>query len=485
MVFGMIDSKTKLILLITTFWDSTEWNLEMGASIFKHCPISNCHITKDKSLPISEFDALLFHLANIGQLKPEELPDKLIRTANQRYVMFFLEPPSVHWMERLILKLGINHSFNWTMTYRLDSDIPIPYGWIVPKLVPAFHVPSIREKGKWEPSYNPRLFVDSLRAKSSKFFALAHRPRGAAWLVSHCNSDSERERYVNELSKHMQVDIFGQCGNVLCSSLKNVSCSDYIIQNYMFYLAFENTLCDEYVTEKLWSWMSTDIVPVVFGQANYSSITPPHSVVNALDFSEPKYLATYLKHLMANEAEYLSYFWWKDHYAINANTFTGNIASVSSKLGIQPSLCKLCEMLNDAEQPPKVVDLNTYWLKEGHCRPKGTHPWSKYQSIVEERLISDSLLFAFLLLIIFASKLFISKLERRNSKVIWKVKSIIDREVIRLCNFNLAIFCLLVLFVILCRASLGIPWDSHFVSKYSAMKQYFGQKCSVSANRCF
>ena len=134
LVFGMIDSKTKLILLITTFWDSTEWNLEMGASIFKHCPISNCHITKDKSLPISEFDALLFHLANIGQLMPEELPDKLIRTANQRYVMFFLEPPSVHWMERLILKLGINHSFNWTMTYRLDSDIPIPYGWIVPKL---------------------------------------------------------------------------------------------------------------------------------------------------------------------------------------------------------------------------------------------------------------------------------------------------------------------------------------------------------------
>ena len=458
----MIESKAKLILLITTFAQRTDWNLIMGASSFKRCPVSNCLMTNDKSLSTSEFDAVLFHLGNIEDLEPEELPDKLNRTANQRYVMFFHEHPSVQWTERLILKLGINHFFNWTMTYRLDSDIPIPYGWIVPKLGPAYHVPSIHEIGNWNPRYDSTLFVDSLEAKPSKFFALARRPRGAAWAVSHCNTDSERELYVNELSKHMQIDIFGKCGSSLCDSLKNVSCSDYIVQNYMFYLAFENAFCDDYVTEKLWSWMSREIVPVVFGQANYSSITPPHSVINALDYSEPKYLAAYLKHLMANEVDYLSYFWWKDHYAINANSrISGNIelwpdvGAMSSKLGLQPSFCKLCEMLNDAEQPSKVVDLTTYLLKEGHCRQKGTQSWSKYKSIAEERLIYDSLLFASLLLIIFATKLLISKLEWRHSKVILKVKSFISCEVIRLCNFYLALFCLLVLFLILSRASLG------------------------------
>ena len=36
--------------------------------------------------------------------------------------------------------------------------------------------------------------------------------------------------------------------------------------HYMFYLSFENSLCDDYVTEKLWGWLKRDIVPVVMGQ---------------------------------------------------------------------------------------------------------------------------------------------------------------------------------------------------------------------------
>jgi hypothetical protein len=28
--------------------------------------------------------------------------------------------------------LNYKHFFNWTMTYRLDSDFPRPYGWIEP-----------------------------------------------------------------------------------------------------------------------------------------------------------------------------------------------------------------------------------------------------------------------------------------------------------------------------------------------------------------
>ena len=62
----------------------------------------------------------------------------------------------------------------------------------------------------------------------------------------------------------------------------------------MFYLSFENSLCEDYVTEKLWQWLRRDIVPLVMGQANYSAIVPPHSVINALDFSVPKDLGVFL-----------------------------------------------------------------------------------------------------------------------------------------------------------------------------------------------
>lgn len=41
--------------------------------------------------------------------------------------------------------------------------------------------------------------------------------------------------------------------------------------------------------------MSHDIIPVVYGGANYSHIAPHHSYINALDFTSPEELAQYLK----------------------------------------------------------------------------------------------------------------------------------------------------------------------------------------------
>ncbi len=48
-----------------------------------------------------------------------------------RYIMFTLETPLKmrHDVDYDIL----NGFFNWTMTYRMDSDVYAPYGQIVPK----------------------------------------------------------------------------------------------------------------------------------------------------------------------------------------------------------------------------------------------------------------------------------------------------------------------------------------------------------------
>ena len=41
--------------------------------------------------------------------------------------------------------------FNWTMTYRADSDIPTPYGRVVPKASGFSYVPN----SGWEHKYDP------------------------------------------------------------------------------------------------------------------------------------------------------------------------------------------------------------------------------------------------------------------------------------------------------------------------------------------
>ena len=63
----------------------------------------------------------------------------------------------------------------------------------------------------------------------------------AAWLVSNCHTDSKREQYVEELQKYFPVDIYGYCGSHKCPD--NKKCHEYLADNYMFYLSFENSIC--------------------------------------------------------------------------------------------------------------------------------------------------------------------------------------------------------------------------------------------------
>ena len=259
-----------------------------------------------------------------------------------------------------------NYFFNWTMTYRIDSDIPTPYGYryIHKRFSMSNKRQSSNKTGVFGQLFNFTQFSASLQSKP-ELFALARRPGAIAWMSSHCNTDSDRERYIGELRKHIPVDIFGACSELPTKYLGCKKCDDLIEKNYKFYVSFENSLCDDYVTEKLSHWLDKNIVPVVMGQADYASLTPPHSVINAYFYPEPEYLAAYLNQLMKNDTEYLSYFWWKDVY-------------VKNTLGAS-RWCKLCQKINDQSQPKKTYDNLEKWWAGGHCKSKGMHPWSKYK----------------------------------------------------------------------------------------------------------
>ena len=88
-------------------------------------------------------------------------------------------------------------------------------------------------------------------------------------------------------------------------------CEKIIENKYKFYLSFENSLCSDYVTEKLFRKLSLDIVPVVMGGADYNKKAPPKSFIDVMDFESPGHLAEFLLDLDKNDEEYLSYFWWK------------------------------------------------------------------------------------------------------------------------------------------------------------------------------
>ena len=140
------------------------------------------------------------------------------------------------------------------------------------------------------------------------------RQKTTAALISNCNDRSGRLEYIKQLST--QVDIFGKCGIPCPDKYKNVTagaCRDIIFSEYKFFLAFENSGCKEYITEKFFLSLSYDIVPVVLGEGNYEIYVPKSGFIQTKDFSDVKQLADRLNYLNSNATAYNEHFKWKEY----------------------------------------------------------------------------------------------------------------------------------------------------------------------------
>lgn len=154
----------------------------------------------------------------------------------------------------------------------------------------------------------------------------------------------------------LKVAIYGKCG--LPDDRKGDKFETFMADTFKFYLAFENGHCNQYITEKVFKRMDYNILPIVYGKANYSQILPPHSYIDIKDFASAKDLANYMLELNDNDEEYLSYFWWKDHYRVHHK---GSDTMVRM-------LCQLCTKLHLPNLPEKrVEDLSDWWEKGSEC----------------------------------------------------------------------------------------------------------------------
>ncbi len=147
----------------------------------------------------------------------------------------------------------------------------------------------------------------------------------AAWFWTHCSSLGGREKLLPALRRHMRVDVYGECGELECGQIVemanlagNASCYAEMARSYKFYLSFENSLCDGYVTEKLFNVLPHDVVPVVFGGADYGAVMPPHSHVNVLDYGSVVELVAHLRRLHEDDALFASHFWWRNYFKARA-----------------------------------------------------------------------------------------------------------------------------------------------------------------------
>lgn len=101
----------KYILYWNSMWHFQDFQLGFGSKIFENCPVNNCFTTKNRTLiPITEFDALVFHGVEYRENDKNNPPERHI---DQVYIYFNLE--TTYNTGDLNFSKGF---FNWTMSYR-------------------------------------------------------------------------------------------------------------------------------------------------------------------------------------------------------------------------------------------------------------------------------------------------------------------------------------------------------------------------------
>ena len=56
-----------------------------------------------------------------------------------------------------------------------------------------------------------------------------------------------------------------RCGDLSCPKHANSACMDMLARDYKFVLAFENSNCVDYITEKFFKALTHSVVPIVMG----------------------------------------------------------------------------------------------------------------------------------------------------------------------------------------------------------------------------
>ncbi|XP_008275247.1 alpha-(1,3)-fucosyltransferase 7 isoform X2 [Stegastes partitus] len=212
------------------------------------------------------------------------LPLHLDRPASQHWVWLSMEPP----VNNANLT-QFNGLFNWTMSYRHDADIFVPYGKTM------------------------------LEREDIGFQAAPNRSCLVSWVVSKYRPQQARAVVYQSLKKYIPIEVYGKWNKKLLPDNKLLP----TIANCLFYLSFENSEAKDYITEKLWrNAFQAGAIPVVLGprRATYEAVAPPHSFIHVSDFKHTADLAAYLKHVAADRQTYEVYFQWHHTHRIKIYT---------------------------------------------------------------------------------------------------------------------------------------------------------------------
>lgn len=221
-----------------------------------------------------EASAVMFHIPTLHRLHG------LRRPPGQLWVAWFMESGVQY---PILNNPRFMSQFDLTMSFRRQADI-------------------------WAPCYLPDFnqLVSTTPKPKSKDQVLA-------FFFSYLGERSGRNAYVQELMRYIDAHSYGRFlrNRPLPNDSGRTTKLD-VLSGYKFNLAYENSIEDDYVTEKFFDPLEAGCVPVYLGAPNIDDYAPgDRCYINAADFNGPKKLAEYLLALNEDEEAYNAYQAWR------------------------------------------------------------------------------------------------------------------------------------------------------------------------------
>ncbi|XP_029950086.1 alpha-(1,3)-fucosyltransferase 4-like [Salarias fasciatus] len=311
------DNNAEILLLV---WNNKE---RKPRDCWERFQISGCTITTDRSMHNKADAVVMRHL--YGNLDKEAPFPPEPRPAAQKWIWLNFESPTN--VRGLWEFEGI---YNLTLSYREDSDIFLPYGYLIPNVlldkVPQAH------------------FAKPLQSSSDP------RPGFVAWVVSHWEDGLERVHFYRLLKDYIKIDLFGHAGTTVLPPGHNSVVQ--MLRQYRFYLAFENSQHTDYITEKLWNAVNCGAIPVVLGPSrkNYERFLPPEAFIHVDDFRTVQELAQYLLKVKDSPSLIQMHLSWRTDYSFHMTA-----------LGDE-SYCTACKAVRMRKGKTDVVKNLTAWF---------------------------------------------------------------------------------------------------------------------------
>lgn len=306
------DSRSRNVTVLLWYWPFSRSFSLKGDVCWDLYRIPHCILVDERSY-FPSADVVVFHNREL-QVGLHKLPTNISRPSSQKWAWMSLEAPSHNGNLHKYADI-----FNMTITYRRDADVSIPYGMLLRR--------EAEEHVNEDNSVNKSSLV--------------------CWVISNYKSHHKRSQVYNNLSASVPVVVYGRWTKNRLPSSELLP----TISRCYFYLAFENSLAKDYITEKLWrNAYEGGALPIVLGPplGNYKAVAPPHSFIHVDEFASLNEMGKYLQQLAEDKKRYNEYFTWKKQWKVKRYT------------DWRERLCNICSKYNSLPKHKVYSDLDAW-----------------------------------------------------------------------------------------------------------------------------